>query len=341
MSERAPSIGWVRAAGSPRAIGLALGRAGRAAVRDVLLRSEYWQAVTDPRHAARVAEMGAATRARFPEVWQELTGLAEGLELPLEQVLAWNARGDLMSNVPDGCTTVQLPGEPPVIGHNEDGLPGFRGHCFVADVTPEGAPGFVAFCYPGSLPGHTFAATRAGLAQAVNNLRLTAMPAAIPRMVLGRAILSCADRAAALALLSETPATGGFHFTLGQSGESGLVGVEFGGGACAQRWLEGPSAHANHALFLEPEGGQAITVSSRDRQARGSALIAGGEHDPLVILRDTAGPGLPIHRTAPDDPDCENTLATAILSVGQDGVDWRIYDQDARHPVYTAARHWR
>lgn len=341
MSEQGPSIGWVRAAGDPHAIGLVLGRAGRGAVHDVLLRSEYWQAVTDPCHAARVARMGAATRARFPEVWQELTGLAEGLQLPLEQVLAWNARGDLMSNVPDGCTTVQLPGATSVIGHNEDGLPGFHGQCFIAEVAPEGAPGFVAFCYPGSLPGHTFAATRAGLAQAVNNLRLSVMPAAVPRMVLGRAVLACADRAAALALLSDTPATGGFHFTLGQCGESDLVSVEFGGGACAHRRLAQPAVHANHALFLDPEGGQVVTASSRDRQARGSALIALGAREPLALLRDTAGPGLPIHRTAPDDPDCENTLATAILSVGQNGVDWRIYDQHSRQPVYTAERHWR
>lgn len=331
MSDATTSeLGRVAARGTPRAIGRILGETGRAAVRDILLKSPYWQAVTAPAHQAAVQRMAANIRARFPAIREELEGLAEGLALPLEQVMAWNCRGDLMSNVPDGCTTVQIPGAPHLIAHNEDGLPGFRGHAFIADVTPDTGPGFMSFCYPGSLPGHTFAATRAGLVQTVNNLRLRNVTAQIPRMVLGRAVLATTTLDEALALLGDNPASGGFHMTLAQAGDTRLVSVEFGGGTCSQMRIKAPALHANHALHLQPgPDGQTITRSSGDRQAHGTALLAAGHCGPVAILRSTDGPGLPIHRTAPDDPDCENTLATAVFRVGKTGVEWNIFDQNS------------
>ncbi|WP_297970779.1 hypothetical protein, partial [uncultured Amaricoccus sp.] len=97
-NERA--LGWVRLGGAPREIGRALGRAGRDAVHRHLLPSAPWAEITAPRHAARVARLAAATRARFPSVLAEIEGLAEGLGLPFAQVMAWNSRGDLRAAAP-------------------------------------------------------------------------------------------------------------------------------------------------------------------------------------------------------------------------------------------------
>lgn len=325
-------LGWVRASGRPYEIGFALGRAGRAAVHERLLALDYWCAVTDARHAPVVARLADRTQALFPEIYAELQGLAEGLDLPFSQVMAWNCRGDLMSNVPDGCTTIQLPGPVPVLAHNEDGLPEFHGSCFIAEVTEDGAPGFMASCYPGSLPGHTFAVTNAGLAQAVNNLRLRNVRPDIPRMVLGRAVLRCESSAEVLALLARENRCGGFHFTLAQRGEGVLHSVEFGGGGFVHRQIEQPSAHANHALHLAQD--QSITRSSADRQTRADTLLADGERDALRILRDTGGQGLPIHRTSHNDPDHENTLASALITVEKTHIAWKFHDQRSTAPIY-------
>jgi hypothetical protein len=335
MSSEPGTLGWVAAGGTPRDIGRALGRAGRAAVHRHLLGAPIWQRVTDPAHGARLARMTATVKARFPAIWAEIEGLAEGLGLPLAEVMAWNCRGDLLASVPDGCTTVMLPGETPVLAHNEDGLPFFRGAAFVADVTPAGAPGFRAFCYPGSIPGHTFAFTEAGLVQTVNNIRLTGIEAEVPRMVLGRAVIAARDIGAALDLLGAHPHSGGFHFALSHVADRRIVSVEFGGGEVSVAEVAVPSVHANHALH-QPRGlaQQIVTASSRDRQARGAALLAGGERDPLAILRDTGGPGLPIRRDAADDPDDENTLATALFRVTEDGIEWSIHDRRAGAPSY-------
>ena len=332
-------LGRIRAAGPPRELGRALGRAGRDAVHRHLMPSGIWSEVTAERHASAVGRMAAATRARFPAIWEEIEGLAEGLDLPVGPVMAWNCRGDLLASTPDGCTTVQLPGAPPVLGHNEDGLPFFRGACFMVEAAPDGAPEFRSFCYPGSLPGHTFAMTGAGLVQTVNNMRLRGVVPDVPRMVLGRAVLGAETLDAALALLREAPSSGGFHFTLAQVGASCLVGVEFGGGRVSAREIGEPSLHANHALHL-PLGpaGQIVTASSRDRQERGETLLARGERDPLVILRDTGGPGLPIRRRDAEDPDDENTLGTLVVRIGRERLDWRIFDGAREAPAYENGR---
>lgn len=322
----APEIGRIAVEGTPRDVGRALGEAGRAAVHEVLLSAPYWRAVTAPAHRAAVLRMGEGLRARFPAIHDELEGLAEGLGLPFEAVLAWNCRGDLISNAPDGCTTVLLPGPEPVIAHNEDGLPGFRGHAFLADVAPENAPGFAAFCYPGSIPGHTFAVTHAGLVQAVNNIRLRGVEARVPRIALGRAALGCRSLDAVAAHFRANNDSGGFHMAFAQAGDRRILSVEYGGGAVSLVEIAQAQVHANHALHLAPgPEGQSITRSSSDRQTRGTDLLTQDIRDPLAILRDTGGAGLPVFRTAPDDPDDENTLATAVFRIHGAGVDWEVH----------------
>lgn len=335
MANKVYDLGWVTLGGGPREIGQGLGVAGRAAVHLSLLPSEIWHLVNEPVHAERLARMAATVQTRHPEIWAEIQGLAEGLALPLMQVFAWNCRGDLLAAAPDGCTTVMLPGANPVLAHNEDGLPFFRGATFIADVTPDHAPGFRAFCYPGSIPGHTFAFNDAGLVQTVNNMRLSGVEAEIPRMVLGRAVLGTNSLDQALELLRRAPQSGGFHFALTHSADRRIMSVEFGGGEVSILEITQPALHANHALH-QKRGllDQIITASSHDRQTQGDLLLAAGLRDPLVVLRDTGGPGLPIRRDAADDPDDENTLATAILRVTDEGGEWSIYDKNAGNPAY-------
>lgn len=328
-------LGWHRIGGTPRDIGRALGLAGREAVHRHLPGSEYFRAMTGPAHAEAVARMARATRARFPAIWDEIEGLAEGLQMPVETVFAWNCRGDLLARVPDGCTTIMVPGEAPVLAHNEDGLPFFRGACFIAEVASPEAPAFRAFCYPGSIPGHTFAFNAAGLAQTVNNLRLTGVEPDIPRMVLGRAVIASRSLDQALAVLEAGAGSGGFHFALSSTADRRILSVEFGAGEVSAVEVETLSAHANHALHHR--GGlsaQIITESSRDRQARADALLAEGL-DPLAILRDEDGAGLPIRRDAADDPDDENTLGTAILSLTSEGIRWSIHDRRTGPAAYS------
>ena len=325
--ERGGGLAFLEVSGAPRDVGAALGRFGRRIVHEHLKHTCAWATVVAHRGDDHLRAMAAAVEARFPRHFAELAGLAEGLELSFDEVFAWNCRGDIEAATPDGCTTVQIAGRRRIVAHNEDGDPGLRGHCAIVHAAPIGGIAFTAFAYPGSLPGHAFAANDAGLVQTVNNIRALEIGDGLPRMVLTRALLDCRTLDEAVTLLRGTPRAGAFHLTLAKTGDRRLLGVEFTGRACSVREITAPGAHANHLVHPATAATlQIVTVSSADRQRRADALLAAGAGDPLAILRDTAGPGLPIRRDDPRDPDDENTLATAVFTLEGERLDWRVYD---------------
>ncbi|MBX5204127.1 C45 family peptidase [Rhizobium sp. NZLR1] len=317
--------------GSHYDIGRGLGHQGAALVHGHLVRTYAWATVMAFRDDDRVRVARSLVEQRYPQYWQELLGLADGLGLPFNEVFAWNCRGDLWAMAPDGCTTVQIPGACPVVAHNEDGDPGLRQGCALATIAPERGRSFTAFVYPGSIPGHTFAINSNGLVLTVNNIRSTLSGGGLPRMVLTRAILDCPTIDAALSLLSEAPRAGAFHLTLAQAGQSRLASVEFTHTRCSVLDIAGASVHANHLVHADMASQpQIITGSSASRQERGRGILdaSDGSLDPLSILRDRERHALPIYRMQPDDPDGENTLATAVFKIGRDSVEWAVYDSE-------------
>lgn len=339
LNKKEGRIGWHPIQGTPFEVGKALGQKGKDAVHNLLVPSADWAFITNKRHSDALARMAKNTQARFPLIWQELEGLASGLELPFDDVFAWNCRGDVFALAPDGCTSVQLPAKTPTLAHNEDGYPFLKESCFIAEVAPTGQNGFWAFCYPGSIPGHTFALTQNGLAMTVNNLRLLGIEADLPRMVIARAVLQQDSLQDVLDLIQSNCTSAGFHFSLLDSSTQAFKSVEFGGGHYHCHDLNAPALHANHALHLDIV--QRITDSSNDRQTRGDTLLAQGESDALAILQDQQTTGLPIYRDTPDDPDNENTLASVVFTLTPDGFDWTIYDQQSRTPLYSQDSHQR
>jgi hypothetical protein len=331
-------LAFIEIAGSPYEAGVCLGRHGAEIVNGYLVKTHAWASVMALRDDPRVAKAKALVEQRFPRYWLELAGLAKGLGLSFDDVFAWNCRGDLWAMAPDGCTTVQFPGPAPVLGHNEDGDPRLREHCALAAIRSDGGKAFTAFVYPGSLPGHTFAATESGIVQTVNNIRSRQTGGGVPRMVLTRAVLDCSGIDEAAGMIGGSDRAGAFHLTLAQAGDPRLVSVEFTHTSCSTVTVERPQCHANHLIHTATASEQQIvTASSRARQERGNEIIANlGPHDrdPQPLLRDRAHPLLPIHREQPDDPDNENTLATAVFEIGADRVVWRVYDGISETPRF-------
>src|SRR5215813_7677005 len=138
-------LGYVEVSGSHRDIGIQLGRFGAEIAHRHLVATHAWTSVMAHRGTPAASRMHELVAARFPAYYQELTGLAEGLSLPFDDVFLWNCRGDVWASAPDGCTTVQIPGAAPLVAHNEDGDPGFAGHCALARISPAGGKAFAAF----------------------------------------------------------------------------------------------------------------------------------------------------------------------------------------------------
>lgn len=330
----------VRIAGTRRQVGQALGKLARPLMSAYLDQSETWETLRPWRGHPYLDALAAQARAALPAVWEEFEGLAEGLDMPLADALLWNCRGDLLHKTTDGCTSAALKSADGTrwIGHNEDGDPYLYGRCHLVDVALDDAPGYLGFYYPGSLPGHTFGANRAGLVQTINNLRARQRHEGVPRMFLARAALDCATLEEAVQLLRATPCAGGFHHTLGSAQDARLFSVEVLPGDVSIQEIGARYGHANHMIHADTAGlPQVVTDSSRARQHRIEGIVnswspATGGAELLAALHDTEG-ALPILRTDRHDPDGENTLATAVFEIGDGEVTLRVYDRKPRAEI--------
>lgn len=335
----------ITATGDPFAIGVAIGRAGAQAFHSVVRNLPRFHALQPWLDSERLAEIEAASRRHFPEIMREVDGIAEGAAAEFREIFLWNCRGDLPRAAgftgAQGCTDIMIPADPAsalpaVIGHNEDDSPMLAGHCFVATVKPQAGLAFASFCVPGQVPGHTFAVNQAGLVQSINNIRPHDLKAGIGRHIIARAVLNCESLAEARSLLERTDRAAGFHHNLGQTEDLALWSVEAPASGCEVLDVETPHVHANHLVspqFASIE--QDVTMSSRDRQSRASDLVRSGAvgRDPLRVLADAGGGGLPICRRDRGGPDSGYTLATAVFELSRDGVAWRVYDDLSAPPV--------
>lgn len=329
------SLSYLQLSGSHYELGVQLGQFGSKSFHEHLLPSAAWAKLSQWRGSDAVSTMQQLVQTDFPDIWQEITGLAQGLNVPLEDAFIWNCRGDLWAMAPDSCSSVLQLKPTPRITHNEDGDPGFYGHCAIIDFKPTQGTRFSSFVYPGSIAGHTFAANEHQLTMSVNNIRALFTLPGVPRMVLCRAILNCRTVAEAVALLRAHPRSGAFNLNLGDS--SGAIhSVEFNQADVSDLAINTPYFHANHAVHTSMRHyPQLITGSSGYRQIQGEKLVADqSEVNALAILGDTTHNRFPIYRREADDTDNENTIATADFHYTATGLEWAVYDGPLKEPVF-------
>lgn len=329
--------------GDHYSIGRHIGLMSKRAFARRIMPSDAFRRLLPWRDGDWLDTVAAMARRRLPTVWRELQGLADGCEQDLRDVLLWNCRGDIMPTGPEGCSSVAVRRRGDVLlTHNEDGDPGLRSDSFVLDAHPDGGPRFICFAYPGSIPGHTLAANSHCLAYTVNNLRLKRCAPGLSRMLSARALLEAPDTAAFLDVLGAEQRAGGFHFMVADCHERVPYSVEAPGQGLSVTPVTRAAVHANHLLAPEfSDLDQVITDSSRARQERLEQLARAlprhpSEDDLLAMLNDRQHATLPIFRDAPDDPDMENTLATAVFRLTPEGVDVVIRDAPDGAIAYAA-----
>ena len=343
-----PHLPTLTAHGDAHSIGRALGEASAAALRDVVPAIGRFQALMrEWLGTERLRALEAAARAAWPRYVREIEGIADGAGVAFETMFLWNCRGDLPESgaggrrvTAAGCTTVAVPwreGRPALVAHNEDDEPELHGHCRIVDVRPDDGPGFVSFYSPGLIPGHAFAVNRAGLVQTVNDVRTENRTIGVPGHLVCRAVLDCEGLDDAVACIRDTVRASGFHHSLARAGDRRLLSVEAPASGCEVVEVRAPRAHANHLLHERfARTAQAIAASSRSRQVRAEALIAGGaldHRDPLCVLGDVGG-RLPIRRREKHSGDAGFTLATAVFRISERGVDYEVFDDLMRPSVH-------
>ncbi len=159
----------------------------------------------------RARQFGGTIGDRFPELYEEITGIAEGSGRDLEEIIALNARTELLfaeGVMDEGCTAaVILPeasGGRTLIGQNWD----WKAQCsdlpVVLRVRPEKGPAFLTFVEAGILARHGL--NDAGIGTCGAFLGCDHPPqAGIPIALMRRAVLQSGSFPAAIGQVVRSP----------------------------------------------------------------------------------------------------------------------------------------
>ncbi|WP_375753916.1 C45 family autoproteolytic acyltransferase/hydolase [Vibrio sp. HN007] len=323
-------------------LGLEIGKRSKDIFAQHIKPSEGYQHLLGWINSDWLTEVEQLIKDERPGIYSELKGIADGTSQDLRDVLLWNCRGDLVNCIPEGCTSIGVTQKKlSLVAHNEDGDPALKESVFLLEANMENSASFTSFVYPASIPGHSFAMNEFGLAFSVNNIRLTELQVGLPRMIMSRSLLEASDYKAFLATLNDSKRSGAFHYTVADMTYRKALSVEAPFHDISAIEACPVVVHANHLVHKDLDFvPQIITDSSDSRQSRMEELAyaykdAFDSATCLKILRDAHDPILPIFRQAEDDPDEENTLATAVFEFEEQIITMKVFEPHSEQPAYT------
>ncbi len=334
ISPRPPLI---RVQGSHREIGQQIGEACKAQIHHSIQNAH--QIIEQAHSTLGLNWAGAQIQARkylpfaqerYPKYVNEMTGLAEGAGVTLEDVAVVNAMEGVTMDalhltkctsmaVNQECTT----DEHVLIGHNEDWLPEDEEDIYLVHASPRDEPPFLAMTYGALLPNIGFNA--AGIAQCCDTVYPNDTRIGTPRVIVSRAVLGARTLLDAVRLAVVPQRAAGYnHILVSESGE--ILSVEVSARHfCILYGEDGTMVHTNHYLdrkMQEIEDEPEEMISTKLRYFRARRLIKKTRHHSIrslqAILRD--------HENHPDaicnhsenevDPmDREKTIASLIIDL--------------------------
>jgi hypothetical protein len=317
----------VEAKGGYRDIGRQLGEAMKPKIRSYFgYAPNYKQCLEYLRTGGmpQVQRMLKHTQDRYPQLVEELRGMAEGLDMDFMSLFAYNCKSEIsvMARA-SGCSTIGYQGnQKMVLAHNEDGNDLERGRMYVAHVTPPSGVSFIAFVYPGLLPGNGPGFNSRGVVQTTNYIEPRAVGDGVPRYLIGRAILEALSLDQAVEMATEKGRAFSWHHNLASLPDGILLSVETYPGRFDVLEVEGTYAHTNH--FLHPEmagdGGATLDVPYESSLTRMRVLQKTFEAQGAPTTADAMLDCLSLHEGRPYSP-CRHpegdihgiTLGTAVF----------------------------
>jgi len=275
MSDAAIYFPCIEVRGTPRERGLAQGRAvpERVARSVALYRGELAKRNVDAATQDRLARRFVSVIADFdPDYMEEMRGIAEGANVPLEAVVTVNCRTEMMfgfkeaaaihEKMEDGCTgVVAMPSVTAsgrlIHAHNWDWRQEAADSSIVLRVRSENGPDILTLVEAGGLARHGF--NSAGVALTANFLACDRdfKAPGVPLAVLRRKILEQANLAHALRVPGTTPRSCSNNIMISQA-DGEAVDLECAPDECF--WIQpegGLLAHSNH--FISPSARARLT----------------------------------------------------------------------------------
>jgi isopenicillin-N N-acyltransferase-like protein len=301
------------------------------AYRDILpaaARKTWEEALREARKFLPYAE------ETFPHFVEELRGIAEGADVPFEEVWLLNCYEEVTeSRHRSGCTSLAVRDDRTANGHvylahNEDWVSVDRDHVYLVRTEPDDGPAFIGMAYGPLLANIGF--NEEGIGVAINSVYPTDVRVGVPRILLSRAILAARTIGEAIRACLPRGRAGGYNYLLADAhGE--LYSVESAAVTHAILYgEEGWLVHTNHYLSpkmqaLEQSGTYAgshvrLNRARRLLQARMGAVTLEGVK---ILLRDHVNwPDSICGHEDPTDPPHERgqTVVSLVMDLTERAV---------------------
>ena len=327
-------IPHVSVSGTHYEVGLGIGSALKRSIRSALQdpRSELQRAILPyvqtavGRHAYQ--SLLRASVAFYPELLDEIHGIADGASLPFTLVATANLAHELSGlAVPHRslredlqCSDMMRAGvvRDSFIAHNEDGSALLSNTTYIVSANVSGHQ-FTAFTYPGLLSSASFGFNAHGVMFTDNALFPEINLGGVGQMFLHRRMLEASSIDHAIRMHNETNCASGFNLNLASTTEPGrVVGLEVAPGKRLSKIeLRNGSAYMHFNEYRRLHHAGAPEPSSEHRLRRAEEMCHCTDGPPTVsvarsILGDTADSEYPIFRRGtPEDPDV--TLCTVVF----------------------------
>ena len=315
-------------------IGFQMGKTLKPQIVDFLKKSKRLKSLRKAeRKNPRLQKLVEYGEKFFPQYMEEIRGIAHGSDSSLTDILLINCKYDFRRK---GCTTVIFRGSHRIIvGHNEDSARENLNICSLLKVYPEVGTPFISFCYPGMVPGNSFAFNAYGLVITNNAMPTPDTRIGCPRHLIDRFQLEAKNtRDAITRTLFKERASGG-SFNIVSEKEKIAVNIE----TTSQRYCTTEAAdkflHTNHYVSRELSSlkkNKASLRSSISRYKVGFKLLrkvkGKTSKEALDILSSLEAKPYSIMRIDRRMKVC--TIFTALFDVSSDGIIMRVYEPNPR-----------
>eukprot|EP00030_Apusomonadida_sp_AF-17_P002282 a335_39.p1 GENE.a335_39~~a335_39.p1 ORF type:complete len:410 (+),score=118.39 a335_39:45-1232(+) len=329
-----------------------------------------------PAGAEAVASLVATATAVFPDYCDELRGISDGAEVPLDLIMLLSFEDELTTIVEEPGQTscsdlhMNIAGGATILAHNEDDEVYIEGGAVILEATifrndRHSEYSFIAYQYPGFLPGIAFGFNSHGIALTCNAVFPTAANASglgnqyIARHILGSTNLEDAFSRARMGAACDGHSLNIMSFRHEDAKKPILTNIELSmngtetltitPGLNVPELVEsGVFFHANMYRH-SPEVSQYVDVSSVARLAVFNSMPTPTTlEDALAVLGSQANASYPIYRTgtAPDcctetGPSCCATVASAIFDLAAKTMSVYFENPATSTPTYVYPIHVR
>ncbi|MFQ6124112.1 MAG: C45 family autoproteolytic acyltransferase/hydrolase [Candidatus Heimdallarchaeota archaeon] len=219
----------------------------------------------------------------FPQYLTEISGIAEGAGVDYRNIALINFRGSFPEK---GCSTVIFKQQDKIIlAHNEDHETVLGELAYLLIVELQDGTTFLAYTYPGCLPGYSFSFNSHGIVMSANAMPDPDAQIGVPRHLLDRSMLEATniDNAIRKALMPQR--SGAFSYNLVSWKEKRVLNLEITSKRHYVTEIQDKYFHANHFISDELKGSPVPSGTTQRRYERGVELISCTSHKSLNEAR--------------------------------------------------------